>query len=96
MVASEQSFVLGQFNNKNISASSNWIQACIEWCKTEHPNSCRTNQSLTSTVLKQWLDTDLRAEGIQSGPQLQISALHLDQIKAPEPLNGTYNLQLMG
>jgi hypothetical protein len=96
MVASEQSFVIGQFDNRHISASADWIKACIEWCKAEHPNSCRTHQSLTSTVLSQWLDTDLRAEGIQSRPQLQISLLHLDKLKAPEPLNGTFNLQLMG
>ena len=96
MTVSEESFVIGQFNNKRISASSDWIKACIEWCKSEHPNSCRTHQSLTSIVLGQWLDTDLRAEGIQSGPQLQTSLLHPDKLKAPEPLNGTFNLQLMG
>ena len=96
MVSSELSFVIGQFANKNISATSDWITACIEWCKTEFPNSCRTHQTLTSTVLNQWLDTDLRAEGIQSKPQLEISLLHRDKLKAPEPINGTFNLQLMG
>ena len=49
-----------------------------------------------TNVLSQWLDTDIRADGIQVGPQIQISSLHLDKLKPPQPLKGTFILQLMG
>ena len=46
-------------------------------------------------VRSQWFDTDIRGEGIQSGAQLRAADLHYDKIKAPTPLKGTFNLQIM-
>lgn len=96
MVPPEISAVISHLNNMHIPASSDWIKACIEWCKTEVPNSCKTHKGLANTVLSQWLDTDLRAEGVQSGPQVQISLLHIDKLKSPFPLEGIFTLQLQG
>ena len=96
MVPPEVTYVLSQFDKNGIKASPDWIKACIEWCKSEFPQSCKTKSSLMTTVQTQWLDTDIRAEGIQAGPQLQMSLLHLDKLKPPHPLKGTFNLQLMG
>ena len=96
MVPQEVMYVLGQFDKNNIKASPDWIKACIEWCKSELPQSCTSKSSLMTTVQSQWLDTDIRADGIQAGPQLQASLLHFDKLKPPQPLKGTYNLQLMG
>ena len=94
MVPPELSFVISHLNNQHIAASSNWIKACIDWCKTEVPSSCRIHQSLATTVRSQWLDTDLRAEGVQSGPQLQTSLLQPDKLKPPGLLDKTFTLQL--
>ena len=96
MVPPELSFVIEQFNREHFAVSTNWITACVEWCKTEFQDSCRTRQSLMLTARSQWLDTDLRAEGVQTGPQLRTADLHPDKLKAPEALKGTYNLQLLG
>ena len=96
MVALEGTYVIEQFEKRGIRASSDWIKACIEWCKSEFPQSCKTKQSIMTNVLSQWLDTDIRADGIQVGPQIQISSLHLDKLKPPQPLKGIFILQLMG
>ena len=94
-VSPELSFVIDQFTRERFTASSEWIKACVEWCKTEDPNSARTSRSLMLAVQSQWFDTDLRGDGIQSGPQLRAADLHYDKLKTPTPLNGTFNLQLM-
>ena len=96
MVRPELSFVIDQFAQERLTASSEWIKACLEWCKTEDPCPTRTPESLALAVRSQWLDTDLRGEGIQSGPQLRAADLHADKLKAPTPLKGTFNLQLLG
>ena len=88
-------FVIDQFTRENFNASSEWIKACVEWCRTEDPSCARTPQSLMLAVRSQWFDTDIRGEGIQSCPQLRAADLHYDKIKAPTPLKGTFNLQIM-
>ena len=96
MVPPEISYVIGQFEKKGVNASSDWIKACIDWCKSEIPQACRSNQSIMTNVFSQWLDTDIRADGIQSGPQIQISTFHLDKLKPPQPIKRSFILQLMG
>ena len=96
MVPPEVSYVIGQFEKKGVKASSDWIKACIDWCKSEFPQTCRSNQSIMTNVYSQWLDTDIRADGIQACPQIQMSTLHLDKLKPPQPIKGAFILQLMG
>ena len=95
MVPPELSFVINHFNREGFTTSSEWIKACVEWCKAEVPNSCRSHQSLIQAVLSQWLDTDLRTEGVQSGPQLRPADFHTDKLK-PKPLKGPFILQILG
>ena len=87
-------FVTNQFKREGFGASAQWIKACIDWIKEEDPSSVRTSETLLRAVRNQYFDTDLRESGIQSGPQLRISDLHPDKSKAPNPIKGTFCLQL--
>lgn len=73
------SYVVTQLNRLGFTASSEWIEACINWCRESDP--AVTGQGLVNSVTQQWLLTDLRNDGVQSRPQIKPEWTQKDVIK---------------
>jgi RecQ-mediated genome instability protein 1 len=51
------------FDTQGLNASSEWIAACVEWCRQETPSA--RGQALVEACVQQWKDTDIRSDGVQ-------------------------------
>ena len=85
------SLVQAHFKRHHLHASDDWMKACVDWCLSETPNLNKIK--LVESVRSQWLDTDIRTEGVQSRPQISPNAMHPDSLKPP-PLQGPVVLQV--
>jgi len=86
------SLVKAHFERHRLHASQDWMRACIEWCIAETPNLNKIR--LVESVRSQWLDTDIRTEGVQSGPQLLKSDLDAKALTST-PIDDTLVLQVL-
>lgn len=76
------------FNTNNIPVSIEWLQECINWCKSEVLNRNYTLDQLKNAIHDQWLNLDLRdIETPILPPRLSENKFMI--------LNGNFSLQIM-
>ena len=57
--------VESHFGRQSLCASSEWIAACKEWCQSQQTATPQSTKGLVEACQEQWLDTDIRGDGVQ-------------------------------
>ena len=52
------------FRRHHLSASSEWISACKQWCQQE--GTATSERGRVEACQEQWMATDIRADGVQT------------------------------
>ena len=91
MAGSSNSIIAANFKKFGFNASDEWFQACYEWCKDADPR--QSPRGIIKDLREQWLNADIRVEGVQARPQLKPEWTQENVAKSV--INGTLTLQVL-
>ena len=81
------------FEQRHLNASTEWVDACVNWVKSQNPSA--STSKIIQDSFQQWLLTDIRGDGVQNQETArnQLSIVKSDQLKVSLPA-GHYTVQV--